>query len=272
MTSSSRDQGSVITIEFELNRKVDEAANDVRDRVSRIRGTLPREIEDPVVSKVDVNAQPIVWLALSSETHDGLELTDLADRVLKERIQRLPGVGSVFIGGERRYAMRVWLDPLHMAAHGLTAQDIEAALRRENAEVPGGRVEGAEREFAVRTRGELTTPEEFGAIIVSRSGDDIVRLRDIAEVSVGAEDERTVARYNGQAAVGLGIVKQSKASTVDVAAEIKKGLPDLAALLPAGMKLDVAYDSSTFINESISEVQESLLIALCLVVLVVLAF
>lgn len=272
LTSSSREQGSVITIEFELNRNVDEAANDVRDRVSRVRGNLPREIDDPVISKVDANAQPIVWLALFSEQHNGLELTDIADRVLKERIQRLPGVGSVIIGGERRYAMRVWLDPLRMASHGLTVQDVEASIRRENAEIPAGRVEGAEREFSVRTRGELATPEEFGAIIVSQSKDDIVRLRDVAEVSVGAEDERTVARYNGHSAVGLGIVKQSKASTVDVAAGVRSALQDLTGLLPEGMKLDVAYDSSTFINESIDEVVESLIIALCLVVLVVLAF
>src|SRR5512142_3047989 len=136
MTSSSREQGSVITIEFELNRNVDEAANDFRDRVSRVRGNLPREIDDPVISKVDVNAQPIVWLALSSDQHSGLELTDLADRVMKERLQRLPGVGSVIIGGERRYAMRVWLDPLAMASHALTTQDVEAAIRRENAEIP----------------------------------------------------------------------------------------------------------------------------------------
>ena len=125
MTSSSREQGSVITIEFELSRNVDEAANDVRDRVSRVRGVLPREVDDPIVSKVDVNAQAIVWLGLSSERHTGLELTDVGDRVLKERIQRLPGVGSVIIGGERRYAMRVWLDPLRMAARGLTTQDVE---------------------------------------------------------------------------------------------------------------------------------------------------
>lgn len=272
MTSSSREQGSVITIEFELNRVVDEAANDVRDRVSRVRAQLPREIDDPVVSKVDANAQPVVWLALYSEQHSGLELTDIADRILKERIQRLPGVGSVIIGGERRYAMRVWLDPLRMAGHGLTTQDIEAAIRRENTEIPAGRVEGTEREFSVRTRGELTTPEEFGAIIVARSGDDIVRLRDIAEVGVGAEDERTVARYNGESAVGLGIVKQSKASTVDVAAAVKQSLDELSAILPAGMKLDVAYDSSNFINASIKEVIETLVIGMVLVVLVVLAF
>ncbi|MEO8168325.1 MAG: efflux RND transporter permease subunit, partial [bacterium] len=272
MTSSSREQGSVITIEFELNRNVDEAANDVRDRVSRVRGNLPREIDDPIISKVDANAQPIVWLALFSEEHNGLELTDFADRILKERIQRLPGVGSVFIGGERKYAMRVWLDPLRMAAHGLTTQDVENAIRSENAEIPAGRVEGAEREFSVRTRGELVKPEEFGAIIVSQKKDDLVRLRDVAEVSVGAADERTVARYNGQASVGLGIVKQSKASTVEVAAEIRKSLDELKTLLPQGMKLDVAFDSSTFINDSINEVADSLMIAICLVVLVVLVF
>ncbi len=272
LTSSSREQGSVITIEFELNRNVDVAANDVRDRVSRVRGSLPREIDDPVISKVDVNAQAIIWLALSSDRHAGLEITDVADRILKERIQRLPGVGSVLIAGERRYAMRVWLDPLRMASHGLTSQDVEAAIRRENAEIPGGRVEGTEREFSVRTRGELTSPEEFGAVIIAQKDNDLVRLRDVAEVTVGAADERTQVRYNGQSAVGLGIVKQSKASTVDVAADVRKALADLSGLLPAGMKLDVAYDSSTFINDSIDEVRETLLIAMGLVVLVVLAF
>ncbi len=272
MTSSSREQGSVITIEFELNRDVDEAANDIRDRVSRVRGQLPREVDDPVISKVDANAQPIVWLALFSDRHNGLELTDIGDRVLKERIQRFPGVGSVIIGGERRYAMRVWLDPMRMAAHGLTTQNIEAAIRRENAEIPGGRVEGKSREFAVRTRGELSTPQEFEAIIVSQKNGDLVRLRDVAEVMVGAEDERTIARYNGQSSIGLGIVKQSKASTVDVAEFVRAALPELEQSLPLGMKLDVAYDSSTFIKESIDQVVETLIIAMCLVVLVVLAF
>ncbi len=272
ITSSSREEGSVITIEFELSRNVDEAANDVRDRVSRIRGTLPREIDDPVISKVDANAQAIMWLALSSKNHSGLELSDVADRVLKERIQRMPGVGSVIIGGERRYAMRVWLDPLRMASHGLTTQDIEAAIRGENAEIPGGRVEGQRREFAVRTRGELTKPEEFGAIIISQKDNDVVRLRDVADVKVGAENERTAVRFNGDQTVGLGIVKQSRASTVDVATEVKKSLTELSKLLPEGMRLDIAYDSSDFIKESISEVQETLIIAVLLVILVVLAF
>lgn len=272
MKSSSREGGSVITIEFELGRDVNEAANDVRDKVSRVRGTLPREIDDPVISKVDANAQPIVWLALSSETRSTLELSYFADQVLKEKLQRLTGVGGVFIGGERRYAMRVWLDPLRMAAHRLTTYDIETAIRNENAEIPGGRVEGLKREFAVRTRGELTTPEEFGAIIVSQKGNNIVRLRDVANVTVGAEDERTTARWNGQPAVGLGIIKQSKASTVDVAKVVISVLPELKKLLPDGVKLEVAYDSSEFIIDSINEVEETLIIALLLVVLVVLAF
>lgn len=272
LTSSSQEQGSVITIEFELSRDVDEAANDVRDRVSRIRGELPREVDDPVISKVDANAQAIVWLALSSDRHSGLELSDIADRVLKERIQRLPGVGSVIIGGERRYAMRIWLNPLRMAAFNLTTQDVEAAIRRENAEIPGGRVEGAEREFAVRTRGELNTPEEFANIIVSQNEGDRVRLGDVADVQVGAEDERSLARFNGRPAVGLGIVKQSKASTVNVADVVRATLDELRASMPEGIELDVAFDSSIFIKDSINEVAETILIAMVLVILVVLAF
>ncbi|MFH2051190.1 MAG: efflux RND transporter permease subunit [bacterium] len=272
LSSSSREQGSVITIEFELSRDVDEAANDVRDRVSRIRGQLPREAEDPIVAKVDVNAQPIMWLSLSSETHSGLELSDYADRILKERLQRLPGVGSIFIGGERRYAMRVWLDPLRMASYGLTVQDVENAIRTENAEIPGGRVEGSQREFAVRTRGELDTPEGFGAIIVAHRGNDIVRLDEIADVEVGPEDERTKARFNGNPTVGMGVVKQKQASTLDVASAVRAAVPELQTLLPTGMQINLAYDSSAFIQDSVNEVGKTILIALCLVVLVVFVF
>ncbi|MDZ4805547.1 MAG: efflux RND transporter permease subunit [Candidatus Eisenbacteria bacterium] len=272
ITSSSQEQGSSITVEFELNRNVDEATNDVRDRISRVRGELPREAEDPVVAKVDTNAQPIIWLALSSDRHSTLEMSETADLVLKERIQRLPGVGAVFIGGERRYAMRVWLDADRMAAHGLTTSDIEDAISEGNAEIPGGRVEGSAREFSVRTRGDLSTPEEFAAIIVKQEADILVRLSDVATVAVGAEDERTETRYNGQQAIGLGIIKQSKASTIDVADEIFKAIPALQTRVPAGMKIEVAFDSSEYIRESISEVGQTLLIAIGLVVLVILFF
>ncbi|HEY7727338.1 MAG TPA: efflux RND transporter permease subunit [Candidatus Eisenbacteria bacterium] len=270
--SSSREQGSVIAIEFELARNVEEAANDVRDRVSRVRGRLPREADDPIVSKVDVNAQPIFWIALSSDRYTGLELTETADLTLKERLQRLPGVGSVFIGGAREYAMRVWLDPQRMANRGVTVQDVERAIQAENAEIPGGRVEGVGREFAVRTRGELSTPEGFAAIVVTQRGNDVVRLGDVAQVQVGPEDERSAARWNGKPAVGLGIVKQSKASTIQVAKEVRDAMPELRRLLPPGMVLDVAYDSSTFIEDSIHEVSQTILIAVCLVFLVILAF
>ncbi|MGE5178973.1 MAG: efflux RND transporter permease subunit [Bacteroidota bacterium] len=270
--SSSREQGSSISVEFELSRNIEEAANDVRDKVSRVRGSLPREADDPIVTKVDVNAQPIVWIALYSKRYSNLELSDVADRILKERLQRLPGVGNIFLGGERRYAMRVWLDPARMAAFGITTADVENAVRRENAEIPGGRVEGTKREFAVRTQGDLSTAEQFGSIIVKQDGNETVKLDDIADVKVGAEDERTAVRWNGEPAVGLGVVKQSKASTIDVANAVTAAIPQLRTSIPEGMQLDIAYDSSEFIKESIHEVSQTIFIAMMLVVLVILVF
>jgi multidrug efflux pump len=272
LRSSSVEQGSIITIEFVQGRNVDEAANDVRDRVSRIRGTLPEAAEDPIVEKVDVNAQPIIWLSLSSTRHSGLELSEIADRVLKERLQRLPGVASVFLGGERRFAMRVWLDPARMTARGLTVADVNYAIALANAEIPAGRVEGTEREFSVRTRGELTTAEEFAAIVVKQQGENIVRLGDVAQVQVGAEDERTAIRYNGKPGLGLGIAKQKGASTIDVGHVVTKALPELQKALPEGMVLQEAYNSAEFVEEAVSEVSQTILLAVALVVLVIFAF
>lgn len=272
LTSSSQEQGSIITVQFELNRNVDEAANDVRERISRIRGELPRDADDPIISKVDTNAQPIYWIGLTSDRHNGLELTEAADLIAKERLQRLPGVASVFLGGERKYAMRVWLDPQRMAAHELSVGEVEQAIASSNAEIPAGRVEGTEREFSVRTRGELSTPEGFGAIVVKEKDGEIVRLTDVATVEVGAQDDRTRIRYNGRQAIGLGIVKQSKASTIDVADVVTAALPGIEKQLPEGMKMEVAYNSANFIKASVSEVRETLVIALILVVLVILIF
>ncbi|MCI0406526.1 MAG: efflux RND transporter permease subunit, partial [candidate division Zixibacteria bacterium] len=242
ITSSSQEQGSVIAIEFETGRDVNEAANDVRDRVSRIRGSLPIAADDPIIEKVDVNAQPFIWLALYSTKHSNLEVSDFADRFMKEKFQRLPGVGAVFIGGERRYAMRIWLNPQRMTAFGLTTQDVENAIRRENAEIPAGRVEGEGREFSVRTLGNLVTPEQFAGIIIKQTGDQKVRLGDVAEVTLGAEDERTIIRYNGRPAVGLGISKQSKASTVEVANTLVQALPEISKLLPFGVAEPVVVE------------------------------
>ncbi len=272
LTSQSREQASSIAVDFNLDVVVDEGANDVRDRISRIRGRLPADADDPIVAKQDVNAQPIIWLALSGKRYNTLELSDVADNVLSERVQRLEGVGTVFIGAARRYAMRIWLDPARMAAYGLTVPDIERALRQENAEFPSGRIEGAGREFAVRTRGDLSTPEEFAALSVAVREGRTIRLGDVARVELGAEDDRTIARYNNAPAVGLGIVKQQKASTVDVAHQVREALPRLRALIPDGMKLEVAYDSATFIEEAMQEVVLSLGIAFVLVFLVIFLF
>jgi multidrug efflux pump len=272
LRSSSQEQVSHITVEFTLSRDVDQAANDVRDRIARLRGRLPRESEDPIVSKVDTNAEAVMWLALYGEGFDNLEVSDVANVVLKERLLRTAGVGSVIIGGERRYSMRIWLDPARLAAYGLTVVDVDRAIQGQNAEIPSGRIEGEGREFSVRTRGELADPEAFGAIFVAQVGDRSVRLSDVADVAVGAEDERTIIRYNGVPAVGLGIVKQATASTLEVANAVKASLPQLNTLVPKGLKLEVAYDSSTFIRDSIAEVRMTLLLALVLVVVVIFLF
>ena len=272
LRSSSQEQVSRITVEFVLSRDVDQAANDIRDRLSRLRGRLPREADEPIVAKVDTNVQAVMWLALYGERFSNLEVSDIANIVLKERLLRMPGVGSVIIGGERKYSMRVWIDPARLAAYGLTVVDVDNAIQGQNAEIPSGRIEGVGREFSVRTRGELADPGEFGAIFLAQRGDRAVHLSDVAEVAVGAEDERTIIRYNRVPAVGLGIVKQASASTLEVCNAVKVSLPQLNTLVPKGMKLEVAYDSSTFIRDSIAEVRMTLLLALALVVVVIFIF
>jgi len=272
ITSSSQEQVSRVTVEFNLRRDIDEAANDVRDRVARVRGVLPSEAEDPIVAKQDSDAQPIIWLSVNGENRNLLELTDVAENILSERIQRIEGVGAVFVGAARRYAMRIWLDPQRLAAHGLTVADVERALRTENVEFPSGRIEGRGREFAVRTHGDLTTADEFRAVIVAQEPGGAVKLSDVASVSLGAEDERTVARFKGAPSVGIGIVKQQKASTVDVAHRVREALDGLRSQLPAGVNLELAYDSSVFIEDAIHEVVVALLIAFALVVVVIFVF
>ena len=272
MTSSSAEQVSNITLEFNLRRNVEDAANDVRDRVARVRGALPLTADDPVVAKQDVNAQPIIWLSLNGERYSLLELTDTARNLLSERLQRVEGVGAVIIGAGRKFAMRIWVDPDRLAAHGLTVADVENALRAENAEIPSGRVEGQGREFSVRTRGDLNSPEEFGAIVIADREGSPVRLSDVANVEIGAADERSSARFNGVPSIGLGIVKQQKASTVEVAKRVRAALEEMRPDLPAGMKLETAFDSSQFIQDSIHEVIVSLFVAFALVILVIFVF
>lgn len=270
--SVSREEVSQITVEFHLERDVDAAANDVRDRVARVGGVLPDEADDPVVAKIDADAQAIIWVAFSSDRHNALEITDYADRYVKDRLQTLPGVASVIIGGERRYAMRLWLDRDRLAAYRLTPQDVETALREQNVEVPSGRIESAMREFTVFTQTGLTTPEQFNNMIIRQVDGYPVRMRDVGHAALGAADERNAVRVNGSPAVGLGVVKQSTANTLEVGNAVRAALPEISASLPEGMQLKVAFDSSRFIDESIKSVYTTIAEALVLVVLVIFLF
>ena len=272
LTSQSREQVSSITVEFTLERDVDVAAQDVRDRVLRARNRLPDDIEEPIIAKQDADASPVMWLGLYGERYTHLELTDFADRVIKERLEILPGVSSIIIGGGRKFAMRLWIDAEKLAAHQLTVADVADALRRENVDIPSGRIEGQEREFTVRTMGEMQTPDEFNAMIIVNRDGQPVRIRDVGYAELGAEDERKLVRFNGKPAIGLGIVRQSKANTIAVAASVKREVEKIRAILPAGLEMVVAFDSSIFIQESIQEVRRTLLLAGLLVILVIFFF
>ena len=272
LTSSSSEQFSNITLEFTLERNVEDAAQDVRDKVSRVRGRLPQDIEEPVIAKQEADAQPFFWLALKGENYSLLQLSDIADRIVKTRLQSLPGVGSANIFGERRYSLRVWLDPGELAARGITVQDVERAIQSRNVEVPAGRIESSRREFSVRSLGELKTPDEFSNLTVSNTGGQLVRLGDLGRVELGPENERSVLRYNGTPAVAIGIVRQSKANLIEVADAISDEIPRVQEALPPGVELEPAFDSSVFVRRSISEAEETLLIAAGLVVIIIFLF
>ncbi len=272
MKSVSREEVSQITVEFTNDRDPDLAANDVRDRVSRARGRLPDEVDEPIISKVEADAQAIMWLRLFSEQHGPLEISDYADRFVADRLKTLPGVASVIIGGERRYAMRIWLDRERLAAYALTPQDVEDALRRQNIEVPSGRIESSQREFTVLSESDLRTPAQFNQLIIREVKGYPVRLSDIGRAELGAADDRNILRVNGNPAVGLGIVKQSTANTLAVAQAVKAEVPKVAAALPKGMQIAVAFDTSIFIEKSITSVYKVMAEALVLVVLVIFLF
>src|SRR3989441_9695050 len=188
------EENSQITLEFNLDRPVDVAAQDVRDKVSRVRGRLPVDVLEPVIAKQSADAQPFFWLALSSDNYDLMQLSDVADRLVKARLQSLPGVGSAAIFGERRYSMRVWVDPQALSARGLTVQDVESAIAARNVEIPAGRIESTRREFSVRSLGELKTPAEFGEMVVASQGTQLVKLKEVARVGLGPEDDRSIFR------------------------------------------------------------------------------
>ena len=272
MYSKSREEVSEITIEFLLNRDVDAAAADVRDRVARARGQLPDEIKEPIVSKIEADAGSIMWLAFLSDRHTPMQISDFADRFVKDRIQSLPGVATVMIGGERRYAMRIWLDRERLAGFGLTPADVEAALRKQNLEVPSGRIESRSREFTVLTETDLKTPEQFEALIIREIDNYPVRLRDVGRAEIGPERTRSTIRVDGLPATALGVVKQSTANTLEVANAVRAELPAILAALPQGMKFKIGTDRALFIEESLSAVYTTLIEAMALVVLVIFLF
>jgi multidrug efflux pump len=272
LTSLSTEQVSQITVEFELGTDVDLAANDVRDRVARARGRLPDDVEEPVVAKREADAAPIMWIAVSGDRYSQIEISTIAETQMQDRLGKLPGVADAIIAGEKRYAMRVWIDNGRLTAHQLTVADVEAALRRENVDIPSGRVEGAEAEFTVRTLGEMKTPEAYGALVLTQIDGAPIRLRDVARVEIGPEDDRKLVRFNRRTAVGLGIIKQSKANTLDVAEVVKAELESIRQTLPPGLQLDIGYDSSIFIERSLADVRETILVAIVLVVVVIYLF
>ncbi|MBP0049401.1 efflux RND transporter permease subunit [Marinobacterium sp. AK62] len=272
ITSISRSEESKISVTFDLKRDPDDAASEVRDRVGRVRGQLPDDINEPVVAKSEADAQPIIWIALSSEIHDTMEVTDYAENRVKDPLQTVPGVASVMIVGERRYAMRIWLDPQKMAAYRIVPQDIEAALSAQNVEIPAGRIESREREFTVLAQTDLNTVEEFERVIIRNDDGYPVRIQDVARVEIAPESERNIARFSGDTAVALGVIKQSTANPLDVSAGVRKMLEEIDRNLPEGMHAQVGYDSSLFIEESIDSVFTTLWQAGVLVVLVIFFF
>ncbi len=271
--SQSRDERSQITLEFRLTRDVDSAANDVRDRVARALARLPEQADTPIVQKVDGDSRPILWIALGSETLSPLDLTDVARRRIVDRLAIVEGVAQVLIQGERRFSMRVWLDRQALAARSLTVQDVEEAIRRENVELPGGRIESTARELTVRTDSRMSTPDQFRQVVVARgtSGAQVL-LGEVARIEVGPEDSRGGYRINGRPAIGLGVLRQSTANTLAVADGVKAELERIKPTLPPGIEAVIAYDESLFIAQSIYEVEHALIIALALVVGVIFLF
>jgi len=272
LSSASRAETSQVTARFSLETDPDVAASDVRDRVGRARGLLPDEIEEPIIAKVEADAQPIMYIAFKSDRMSELDITDYLDRIVTDRLQNQPGVAQVSIFGGREYSMRVWIDRARLAAYNLTVQDIENAIRAQNAEIPSGRIESLDREFTVVSKTALQTPEEFENIVVKETDGFQVRMNQVARVEVAAADERRSATYNGETSISLGVVKQATANPLDVAANVRKALDDLAPTLPTGMSSFVGYDPSIFIAESIDSVYETIFEAVILVVLVIFVF
>ncbi len=272
LTSVSREGRSSITVEFDLGADLERAANDVRDRVSRAMGSLPQDVDPPIVSKADADGQPIVFLNLNSDRRDLLELSEIADNVFKERLQTIPGVSRVDIWGEKRYAMRMWIDPQKLAAYNLTPLDVRSALSRANVELPSGRIEGEDVELTVRTMGRLMTEDDFNNLIVKQSGTQIVRFRDVGRAELGALNVRSVLKRDGRTMVGVVLRPLPGSNYIDIVDAFYERIEAIKKDLPADIELSIGFDNTDQVRQSISEVQQTIFIAFLLVVLIIFLF
>lgn len=272
LTSVSRDGRSTITVEFDIDVDLETAANDVRDKVSRAIRLLPPDIDPPIVAKADADAMPIINLNVKSDKRNLLQLSEFANNIFKERFQTIPGVSAVNIWGEKRYSMRLWLDPAKLAAYNLTPIDVRNAINRENVELPTGLIEGSRTELSIRTIGRLQNEEEFNDLIIKEVGGNIVRLRDIGYAQLGAENERTILKRDGVPMVGVVLVAQPGANNIAIADEFYKRLEQIKKDLPPDISTAIGFDITEYIRESITEVEQTIIVAFGLVVLIIFLF
>ena len=272
ITSISRAEQSQISVRFRLEKDADNAAAEVRDRTARVRNRLPNAVDEPVIAKVEADASPVMWVAFSSETRSPLEINDLVNRIVKPRLQTVTGVADVPIYGERKYAMRVWLSPERMAGYRLTTQDVEDAIRRNNLELPAGRIESQQREFSVTSQTDLATPAQFSNVVIRTVNGFPVRIRDVARVEEGAASDRSRVRLNGREAISVGVIRQATANPLELSKGVRAMLPTLKQDLPPDVVIDVANDNSLFIDRSIKSVYSTIIEAVVLVALVIFVF
>lgn len=272
LTSVSRQGGSNITVEFELSVDMETAANDVRDKVSQATRMLPRDVDPPTVSKADADANPIMFVAIKSEKRSLLELSEIAELTFKEQLQTISGVSAVMIWGQKRYAMRIWIDPAKLAGYGLTPLDVRNAIGRENIELPSGRIEGNTTELTIRTLGLMSTPAEFNNLIIKQSGDQLVRVIDIGRAELGPEDLRGIMKMNGIPMVGSVIIPQPGANHIEIVDEVYRRLEYIKKDLPDDVKIEIGFDNTEYIRTSIKEVMNTIFLAFALVVVIIFFF
>ena len=272
ITSISRQEQSQITVNFVLSRDADSSAADVRDKVSRVRQRLPQGIDEPVIAKVEADAFPVIWLSFSADNMDVMQLSDYANRIAKPMMQTAPGASDVRVYGERKFAMRIWLDPDRLASYKLTTQDVEDALRRSNVEVPAGRIESKFREFNVTAATDLQKPAEFRQVVIKAVNGMPIRISDVARVEQGPLSERTSTRLNGREAITLGVIRNATANPLDLSTAVRQMIPKIKENLPPGIEIEVANDNSVFIDRSIKAVYQTIIEAMVLVSLVIFLF